>query len=190
MRIAIDARYLRAECSGIGVYSEGLLKALGRLDQSNEYFVFVHSSYREDLELPDNFQVIEDYARPVSGRTMVSLHRPIEKLQPDALHSLFPLAPVFWKGKLGLTVHDLQPLVDPDFTGMRSPVRRFGYDMFYRLAYPFNMRRARCWWFMRECRRMWGRRRLPSRSSRSGNAMTSPTASSSFWVPPAPTKTC
>ena len=112
MRIALDARYLRGEYSGIGVYSEGLIKALGRLDQSNEYIVLVHSSFREDLELPDNFELLEDPARPVSTRTLGSLQSTLQRLEVDVLHSLFPLAPLLWRGKLAITIHDLQPLTD------------------------------------------------------------------------------
>lgn len=142
MRIVIDARYLRGEYSGIGVYSEGLLQALGRQDHVNEYFALVHSSYREDLELPDNFEIIEDHAPPVSMRTLLGVGRVVEDLRADILHSLFPLAPVFWSGKRVVTVHDLQPLTDPQFTAMRSAPARLAYDAFYRLAYPYSMRRA------------------------------------------------
>lgn len=144
MRIAFDARYLRSEYSGIGVYTEGLLQSLGRLDHSNEYFVFVHSSFRGDLGLPDNFELIEEPAPPVSVRTLASLHREAERIGADVYFSSFPLAPILWRRKLAVTVHDLQPLTDPDFTSLRPPLKRLGYDWFYRIFYPWCIRKADC----------------------------------------------
>jgi glycosyltransferase involved in cell wall biosynthesis len=142
MRIAIDARYLRAEFSGIRCYSENLLKALAKEDRENEYVVLVHSSYRDELELGDNFEIVEERARPVSLRTISTLGSVIRRHDVDVLHSLFPLAPLGWRKKLIVTVHDLQPLLDPQFTGRRGRVKRIGYDLFYNIAYPALLRKA------------------------------------------------
>jgi len=138
MKIAIDARYLMSDFTGIGVYSEQLLQALGRLDDHNEYVVLVHESYDRELVLPDNFTLVEDPARPVSLRTLLSLSGTLREMKPDIVHSLMPLSPLLYKGKLVATVFDLQPLLDPDFTSMRPGWKRCAYDMFYRTSY------ARC----------------------------------------------
>lgn len=142
MRIILDARYLTSEYSGIGTYSEQFIQALAKIDQSNEYLVLVHSSYEQELELPGNFVFIEDSAKPVSIRTLTSVGLALNKFQADILHSLMPLAPLTWRGKLVTTVFDLQPLVDPDFTGLRPWAEKKAYDAFYRFAYPASMRQA------------------------------------------------
>jgi glycosyltransferase involved in cell wall biosynthesis len=144
MKIALDARYLRDDYSGIGVYTENLLEALAGIDRDNQYVVITHTSYQRTLKLGPNFQVIEDPAPPVSLRTVASFHRLVRSLGVDLLHSLFPLSPLRWDGDLLVTVHDLQPLIDPMFTGHRPLYKRMLYDLFYRLAYPATMRKAGC----------------------------------------------
>jgi glycosyltransferase involved in cell wall biosynthesis len=142
MRIILDARYLKADYSGIGVYSGQLIEALARRDQSNEYVVVVHTSYRGELDLPGNFDVIEDSARPVSLRTVTTLGQSLKRTRADVLHSLMPLAPMLWRDRLITTVFDLQPLLDPQFTALRSMPKKLMYDTFYRFMYPASLHRA------------------------------------------------
>jgi glycosyltransferase involved in cell wall biosynthesis len=142
MRIAIDARYLTGNYSGIGVYSEQLLRHLAILDQENEYFCFVQPDYTRPLELGENFQIIRYNAPPLSLKTIFWLHRALNEIKPDFFHTLFPLMPVFYRGKLLVTVHDLQPLMMKEWTGNRSyPVKKI-YDLFYRWMYPATFSRA------------------------------------------------
>lgn len=142
MRVLIDARYLAAEYSGIGMFSRNLLTALGQQDHANEYLVVVHSSFKGNLDLPDNFEIISEAARPVSVRTMTTLGFSLNRLGGDVLHSLFPLVPVSWRKPFVTTVYDLQPLLDPQFTALRPRPQQLLYDMFYRMAYPLSIRRA------------------------------------------------
>ena len=142
MRIILDARYLKSEYSGIGVYSEQLIEALGRHDHSNEYIILAHTSYRGELEVPDNFEIMTEAARPVSLRTVSTLGRSLNRLNADVLHSLMPLAPLMWSKPLTITVFDLQPLLDPQFTSRRSFPKKLMYDSFYRFIYPASLRRA------------------------------------------------
>lgn len=137
MKIFIDARYLRDTFSGIATYSELLLQTLGRLDHKNQYVVLTHSSYRGDLELPENFTIIEDDARPVSWRTLLSLKKVVRKHDPDIFHALMPLWPIGIRYDCATmaTVFDLQPLLDPYFTSGRPPIKRRMYDLFYHLTY-------------------------------------------------------
>ena len=142
MRIFIDARYLRSDFSGIGTYSLHLLEAISKQDDENEYVVMTHSSFKETLELGPNFTVAEDPARPVSLRTVTTFKSAAAAFNPDIYHALYPLVPLTWQGKLAVTVHDLQPLVDPAFTGQRGPLRKALYDTFYRVTYPAALRKA------------------------------------------------
>lgn len=137
MKIFIDARYLRASFSGIGTYSELLIKALARIDHTNQYLILVHSSYRGNLELGENFEILEDKAPPVSMRTLFTLQNRVREYAPDVYHSLMPLWPLALGRhyKILCTVFDLQPLLDPLFTSGRSPLKRKGYDIFYQYSY-------------------------------------------------------
>jgi glycosyltransferase involved in cell wall biosynthesis len=143
MKIAIDARYLSSLYSGIGVYSENLVLQLSRIDTTNQYLVIVHPTYAKSLKLGDNFRVITYHARPVSLKTLLMLPRILVQEEVDLLHSLFPLAPLFFEGNLLVTVHDLQPLLVPEFTGKRPIPIRKAYDYFYRWIYPRTLRKAK-----------------------------------------------
>ncbi len=137
MKIFIDARYLRSAFSGIATYSELLLTAMGRLDQHNSYTILTHSSYRGDLDLPSNFTVIEDDARPVSLRTLFTLQNLVQLYEPDIFHSLMPLWPLALRKNYHTvaTIFDLQPILDPYFTSGRGAIKRRAYDIFYYFAY-------------------------------------------------------
>ncbi len=144
MKIFIDARYLRSTFSGIGTYSELLLQAMARQPQTHQYQVLVHSSYRGELNLPDNFDIITDDARPVSLRTLFTLQDVVHAYDPDIFHSLMPLWPLALAKdyRTVATVYDLQPLLDPHFTSGRSALKRRAYDIFYRFAYRQCFTRA------------------------------------------------
>ena len=140
--IGIDARYLDGGYSGIGNYSENLLQHLAQLESEKKFVVFVHSKFDRRLQLGPNFKVLHYPARPVSMKTLFDFSRVLKREGVELLHSLFPLAPVFYRGKRLVTVHDLQPFDDPEFTGRRSWILKKGYDYFYRVTYPAAIRRA------------------------------------------------
>jgi glycosyltransferase involved in cell wall biosynthesis len=137
VKIFIDARYIQSSYSGIATYSELLLKGMGRQDTRNNYTVLVHSSYRGDLDLPDNFEVLEADARPVSFHTVFRLQKLVRKYDPDIYHSLMPLWPLALRNQVRTvaTVFDLQPLLDPHFTSGRPAMMRKAYDIFYGVFY-------------------------------------------------------
>ncbi len=143
MRILIDARYLDGTFSGIATYSTQLLLHLARIDQANEYVVLVRPGYRSPPDLGENFRFVTYAPKPVSLATLFRLGSYVDDLGVDLLHSLFPLAPLGMKTPLMVTLHDLQPLVDPDFSGRRPLPLRLGYRLFYRTMYPAVMNRAK-----------------------------------------------
>ena len=143
MRIAMDARYLSKEFSGIGNYCENLIRHLVPLDPENQYSSFVHESFDRDLDLPDNAEIIPSRSRPVSLHTLFGFGRAVSDTGADLLHSLFPIAPLFLKIPSIVTVHDLQALIVPEFTGRRFFLAKKAYDLFYRWTYPRTIRRAR-----------------------------------------------
>ncbi len=149
MRILLDARYLDDTWSGIGTYSRQLIEHLSKVDKKNEYYILVSRKFSDMLEVGANFTILSYEARPISFKTMTNLGRFVDDLQVDLMHSLFPMAPLFERGPIGMktplivTVHDLQPFIDPDFSGNRPPGLKWAYSLFYRFAYPATFARAK-----------------------------------------------
>jgi len=143
MNILLDARYLSNRYSGIATYSESLVDSLATLDQENQYLVLVHDRFKGHLEVGENFEILRHPARPVSLRTLFTLDRACTGRKIDVYHSLFPLAPLWSPAPVLLTLHDLQPFWDPDYSGRRPRWMRFAYDTFYRWVYPATLRLAR-----------------------------------------------
>ncbi len=143
MRIALDARYLSNEFTGIGRYSQCLIEALARLDTENEYLAIIHKSFKGQIEAGANFEIARHDARPISFGTLLRAGRVARRWRCDVYHSLFPLAPI-WPPMLSLlTLHDLQPFLDPDFHGRRLRPVRWMYERFYHYVYPGSMRLAK-----------------------------------------------
>ena len=143
MRIAIDARYLSREFSGIATHSENVVRHVVSLDPDNQYIIFVHQSFNRALDLPDNAEVIQAPGRPVSLFTLFQMGRLVREVRADIFHALFPVTPLFLKVPTIVTVHDLQALVMPEFSGRRFYPLQKAYELFYHTVYPSSIRRAR-----------------------------------------------
>ncbi|MDK2971866.1 MAG: hypothetical protein PWP23_1621 [Candidatus Sumerlaeota bacterium] len=142
-RIVIDARYLDGTYSGIATYSRCLIEGLARIDQENEYYVVVRPGFREKIQTGTNFEFLTYRPKPISFQSYFGFHEYLEEIQPDILHSLAPHAPVFWNGPTVVTVHDLQPFLDPDFSARRARLIRAAYSLFYRWAYPATIAKSK-----------------------------------------------
>lgn len=107
--IMIDARWLR---SGIGRYTLGLLRKLREHLPASTLWCMTNESYRPLLEplcdrvLVSNssiYSVGEQLSMPRAARGMSLFHSP---------HYNFP---VLWRGKLVVTIHDLNHLLDDGY---------------------------------------------------------------------------
>ncbi|MCB2153581.1 glycosyltransferase family 4 protein [bacterium] len=143
MRILIDARYLDGTFSGIATYSRLLVEHLARVDEENEYQVVVRPGFRESMTLGENFELLSYRARPVSTASYFRYQDLLSDMQPDVVHALYPIAPVFYNGALIVTIHDVQPLIDPHFSSRRPRYIQWAYNMFYRWAYPNTLSKAK-----------------------------------------------
>lgn len=143
MRILIDARYLDGTFSGIATYSRELVEHLSTVDEKNEYLVLVGPKFDDHLELGKNFKLLSYPPKPVSLSTLYTLGRFVDGLNVDLMHSLFPVAPLMMRTPLLVTVHDLQPFIDPDFSGRRPAPVQWAYGAFYRHVYPSTLKKAK-----------------------------------------------
>ena len=125
MKIAIDARWIFPEISGIGAYTRELITKLTKIDQNNEYIlIFSDQKLADRLTaginngLPDNFQVeIVPYAL-FSIKNQLQLPARLRKLQVEVFHSPNYMIPLlaFPRNKTGkircvTTIHDVIPMI-------------------------------------------------------------------------------
>ena len=107
MKIVIDARFWGAEDTGLGRYTQNLVKELARIDQKNPYLLLTRGKSSDFNDLPANFKVISGFAHPYSFRGQIQVSKALFFLRPDVVHVPHGGIPLFFKGKLVLTVHDL-----------------------------------------------------------------------------------
>lgn len=106
MKVAVDARMLKM--SGIGTYIQNLMKndcyniALGK---------------KEEIETVKNNMEIIDFNAPIYGikEQLKFPYRKLKKQKIDVLHVPHYNVPIFYRGKMIVTIHDLTHLVLPEF---------------------------------------------------------------------------
>ncbi|CAN5380710.1 glycosyltransferase family 1 protein [soil metagenome] len=143
MRILLDARYLDGAFTGIGTYSREMIEHLSMVDHDNYYYVLVRAGFEGELEVGKNFEMLTYAHAPVSFATIFQLGNFVDSLDVDLMHSFFPVAPLRMKTPLIVTMHDLQPFLDPDFSARRPIVMQTLYNLFYHYIYPATMAKAK-----------------------------------------------
>ena len=106
MKIAVDARMINM--SGIGTYIQNLMKngcygiALGRKDE---------------IEKVDNKIDTIEFDSPIYGikEQLKFPYKKLRKEKPDVLHVPHYNVPIFYRGKMVITIHDLTHLIYPEF---------------------------------------------------------------------------
>lgn len=106
MKVAIDARMIKM--SGIGTYIQNLMKnniydiALGNEDDIKDY--------------SNNVEVIEYDSKIYGIKEQLKFpYKKLRQLKPDILHVPHYNIPIFYRGKMIVTIHDLTHLVLPEF---------------------------------------------------------------------------
>ncbi|MDD2646390.1 MAG: glycosyltransferase [Patescibacteria group bacterium] len=108
MKIGIDARFFGPQGKGIGRYTEKLIESLEKLDQNNEYFIFL-TKEGFDLYEPKNknfHKVLANYPW-YSFKEQLLLPRLLNQYHLDLMHFLHFNKPLLYKGKYVVTIHDL-----------------------------------------------------------------------------------
>ena len=142
MKIGIDARWIFRKLSGIGIYTQELIRHLACIDHENEYILFFNdhmvaerTQQFADLNNAPNFQTVYVSYGPFSPRGQWDLPRLFNFMDLDLFHStnyMIPLLP-FPRNKsrkrsrtLGVvTIHDLIPLILPDHAPKSKKSRLF-----------------------------------------------------------------
>ena len=130
MKIGIDARWIFPETSGIKTYTRELIRELARRDTRNEYVLFFNNAGMEEvtrryaeLSMRPNFRTHRLSYGVFSPRGQVHLPFLLRALDIRVFHSPNYMIPflAFSRGDRGrvrcvVTIHDLIPLLFPEFT--------------------------------------------------------------------------
>ncbi|KKP79427.1 MAG: hypothetical protein A2271_02560 [Candidatus Moranbacteria bacterium RIFOXYA12_FULL_35_19] len=108
MRIGIDARFFGPIGKGLGRYTQKLIENLEKVDNSNQYFIFLKKENFEDYQPKNkNFQrVLADY-RWYTFAEQIKFPRLLEKYKLDLTHFPHFNVPLLYKRKFIVTIHDL-----------------------------------------------------------------------------------
>ena len=127
MRIALDARWIFPEISGIGAYTRDLARALAHADSSNEYLLLFSDPAVRDrtlaetgLDAAPNVRAVAVPYGVFSPRSQLDLPVRLRRLGADLYHApnyMIPLC-AFPRRRLGrircvTTIHDVIPMVFP-----------------------------------------------------------------------------
>lgn len=112
MRIGIDAR--KIEDSGIGRYTENLIKNLINIDRYNEYVVYLPPDVIRKYDYPEErVTKVPESSGKYSITEHFSLAKKAEQSRLDIFHTPHYVLPYFLKTKSVVTIHDLIHLTDP-----------------------------------------------------------------------------
>jgi glycosyltransferase involved in cell wall biosynthesis len=133
MKIAIDARWIFDEISGIGAYTVNLIRSLARLDRDNTYLLIFNDKTRRDMvEAEAGLGKNRRFETKVVPYGIFSIMNQLflpsflKKNNVDIFHSTNYMVPLFMKGpRVVLTIHDIIPLKHPEYTPKAKKTRMF-----------------------------------------------------------------
>jgi len=138
MRIGIDARFYGPLGKGLGRYTQKLIENLEKLDNQNQYFIFLKKENFADYQPKNpNFQkVLADY-RWYTLKEQLRMPQLLNKYKLDLVHFPHFNVPLFYRKKFVVTIHDLILL---HFPTLRSTTLNPLFYWFKFLAYKFVIR--------------------------------------------------
>lgn len=141
MRIGINGRFLVAKRTGVQRVAYNMLKTLVEIDRENEYVIFTGDGQADnpDWKFPNVTVVTSPLREGESFRNhfweQFSLPRLAKRHRVDLLHSPANMAPLFYKGRSVIHIHDLCFVVNPQWYSFR-------FRTLYNFLIPRLARRA------------------------------------------------
>lgn len=141
MRIGINGRFLAAKRTGVQRAAYNLIRSLVQIDHNNSYFLFTSEdqisnpdwNYPHVTVVPSKIKEGENIRNHIWEQ--ITLPRLASKYQVDLLHSPANLAPLFYKGRSVIHIHDLCFVVNPEWFS-------FSFRTLYNFVIPRLARRA------------------------------------------------
>jgi glycosyltransferase involved in cell wall biosynthesis len=115
--IAIDVR--KIEDFGIGTYIRNLVANLAAIDGQNRYVLLARTARDFPLDLPENFQLVQERAPVYSLREMGTLSWRLLRLDVDLYHSTHYILPALLPCPVVATIHDIIHLLYPEYLPSR-----------------------------------------------------------------------
>lgn len=139
-KIGIDARFFGSIGKGLGRYTQKLIENLEKIDQQNQYFIFLRKENFDEYQPQNtNFQkVLADYAW-YSFAEQIFFPRILNSFKLDLVHFPHFNVPIFYRGKFVLTIHDLILIHFPTLRG--TTLNPLWYRLKY-LAYKVAIAKA------------------------------------------------
>jgi len=134
MKIGIDARMYSSRFTGIGRYNHELIKNLLKIDQKNQYVIFLNKNEFPQFEIKNSKQVKKVLAdcKHYSWKEQINFLKILNKEKLDLMHFTHFNAPIFYKKPFVMTIHDLTLSFFPG-KKMTSLLHRFAYQLTIRL---------------------------------------------------------
>lgn len=105
LRVGIDARLYQEK--GLGRYIKNLLENLQEIDKKNKYFIFLLKDDFRDLKFAKNFHKILADFRWYTVKEQLQFPKILNSYDLDLLHVPHFNVPIFYSGKMVVTIHDL-----------------------------------------------------------------------------------
>jgi glycosyltransferase involved in cell wall biosynthesis len=112
MRIGIDARAAMKVNDGIGRYATELLREFAARDLDHEYIVLKNAQTKVSFAFDARFREIVVPADRFSIQEQAVLPRVLNPLGLDLFHSLHFAVPLWYRGAMVATVHDILPVMN------------------------------------------------------------------------------
>ncbi len=108
MKIGIDARLFGPKHAGIGRYTQELISHLEKTDTLNQYYIFLQKDCFDDyITANKNFTKILADFKAYSWKEHILFPLLLKKIKLDFVHFLHFNAPLFYRKKFIITIHDL-----------------------------------------------------------------------------------
>ncbi len=144
MRIAIDARFYGLEHAGLGRYTVNLIRELAKLDQVNNYTLFMWDKYKH-INLPRNFSIKIVNAKHHSFSEQILLTQAIGIGKYDLVHFPHFIVPIMnFFTPFIVTIHDLIKNVFDSKETSTLPLWQFAIkNQLYRFDMQWAVHRSR-----------------------------------------------
>ncbi len=108
MRIGIDARFFGPIGKGLGRYTQKLIENLEKVDNTNQYFIFLKAENFEEYQPKNkNFQKVLADFRWYTFAEQIKFPRLLRKYDLDLMHFPHFNVPLMYDRKFIVTIHDL-----------------------------------------------------------------------------------
>jgi len=108
MRFGIDARFYGPVGKGLGRYTQKLIENLEKIDQTNEYFIFLrHDNWDVYRPQAKNFKKVLADWRWYTLAEQIFMPFRVWRQKLDVMHFPHFNVPIFYGGKFVVTIHDL-----------------------------------------------------------------------------------